>query len=386
MVRTDVMVAGLGGMGGHVLENVVREPTVSKIVAVDVDEGYGIQKTYTAMLGANHLGLYPDVKFYKMDLYEDVGKNAELIKRVNPRVIISNVAMISPGGRRKVLPPEVNDKLHSDFVEGPWLPLQLRLPYRLMRAVKAANIDTYVVNVSYPDAVGPALKTQGLAPTVGFGNIDNVAVMIRQEVAEREGVKAHSVMPFLVAHHFVNVWLVWGKPDPDKFCPYFLKIFVDSRDVTSKYDTNELMKTCREGNKQLGFGGPNYVAIGASGVKNALALIQDRQILTHAPSPNGMVGGYPVRLGADGAKVVLPEGITEKEALKINLEGQRRDGIEEIRDDGTVIFPDRAVEKIYEILNFRLKSFKVNEVDEVAEDLWGKLRELAKKRGYWDRA
>jgi len=84
--------------------------------------------------------------------------------------------------------------------------------------------------------------------------------------------------------------------------------------------------------------------------------------------------------------VVLPAGITEKEALKINLEGQRRDGIEEIRDDGTVIFPDRAVEKIYEILNFRLKSFKVNEVDAVAEDLWAKLKELAKKRGYWDRA
>jgi hypothetical protein len=100
MVRTDVMVAGLGVMGGYVLENVVREPTISKVVAADVNEEYGIQKTYTAMLGANHMGLYPDVKFYKMDLYEDIGKNAELIKKVNPRVIISNVAMISPGGRR----------------------------------------------------------------------------------------------------------------------------------------------------------------------------------------------------------------------------------------------------------------------------------------------
>ncbi len=380
MPRTDVMVVGLGVLGGNALQNLVREPSVASIVTADVKEEYGIQVTNTALNGAGHLGYFPDVRFRKMDLYDDIEKNAEIIKEVNPRVIISTAAMISPGGRRRVLPPEVVHELHEVCVEGPWLPLQVRLPYRLMRAVKEANIDTFVVNGSYPDAVGPALKTQGLAPTVGFGNLDNLAVMIKQEVAEREGVKPRDVMPFLVAHHFCTVWLVWGGPEPDKFCPYLLKIFVDSKDITGKYDTDELMKTCRAGHKRLGFGGPDYPAVSASGVKNALALMQDRKILTPAPSPNGVIGGYPVRLGSDGPRIVLPEGITQEEAHKINLEGQRRDGIEEIREDGTVVFPDKVVEKFNELYDFRLESFKVEEVDKAAEELWAKMQEVTKRR------
>jgi len=380
MKRTDVMVVGLGAMGRMVLENVVRVPSVSKIVAADVNEEDGLRIMNTAVTGANHLDYFPDVKFRKIDLYDDVEKNAALIKEVNPKVIISNVAMISPGGRRRVLPPHIVHEMHEVCVEGPWLPLQLKFPYHLMRSVKEAGTDTFVVNVSYPDEVGPALRTQGLAPTIGYGNLDNVAVMIKKEVADREGIKPRDVTIYLVSPHFSNVWLVWGKPDPDKFCPYFLKIFVDTKEVTGKYDTDELMKTCREGNKMLGFGGPGYPQIAASGVKNALALIHDKQILTHAPSPNGMIGGYPVRIGADGPKVVLPDGITEEEAININLEGQLRDGIEEIRDDGTVIFPDRVVEKVDELFNFKLKSFKVQEVDEVADELWAKLQEAARKR------
>ena len=380
MKRTEVMVVGLGLMGGMVLENLVRVPGISKIVAADVNEENGIRVMNTAVTGANHLEYFPDVKFRKMDLYDDVEKNAALIEEVNPEVIISNVTMISPGGRRKILPPEIVYEMHGVCVEGPWLPLQLRLPYRLMLAVKEAGTDTFVVNVSYPDAVGPALRTQGLAPTIGFGNLDNVAVMIKKEVADREGIKPRDVTIYLVSPHFSNVWLVWGEPDPDKFCPYFLKIFVDTKDVTDKYDTDELMKTCREGNKMLGFGGPGYPQIAASGVKNALALIRDKQILTHAPSPNGMVGGYPVRIGADGPKVVLPDSITEEEAIDINLEGQRRDGIEEIRDDGTIIFPDKVVKVIDKLFHFKLKSFKVQEVDEYAKELWAKLQEAARQR------
>jgi len=43
MKRTEVMVVGLGLMGGMVLENLVRVPGVSKIVAADVNEENGIR-------------------------------------------------------------------------------------------------------------------------------------------------------------------------------------------------------------------------------------------------------------------------------------------------------------------------------------------------------
>ncbi len=43
MKRTEVMVVGLGLMGGMVLENLVRVPGISKIVAADVNEENGIR-------------------------------------------------------------------------------------------------------------------------------------------------------------------------------------------------------------------------------------------------------------------------------------------------------------------------------------------------------
>ena len=381
MSRTDVMVVGLGEMGRMCLENLVREPTVSKIAAADIAEEQGTRIVNNALIGASHFGYFPDVEFHKMDLYEDVSKNAEIIKEVNPRVILSNVAMISPIARRRLLPPEVVERIHEVTMEGPWFPLQLRLPYHLMQAVKQANIDTFVVNVSYPDAVGPALKTQGLAPTVGYGNLQILADNIRQEVANRENVKIRDVMVFLVSHHFSVVWVVWNKPDPDKFCPYFLKIFLNARDITDKYDTDELLKTSRPGYKQLGFSSTAYYSSNAAGgVEDALALIQNRRALVHVPAPNGIVGGYPARLGSDGPEIILPPGITMEEAQEINLQGQRRDGIEDIKDDGTIIFPDGVVEVMTELFSFKVKQFKVPEVDLVATELWQRLEEAAQKR------
>ena len=71
-------------------------------------------------------------------------------------------------------------------------------------------------------------------------------------------------------------------------------------------------------------------------------MLRDTNKLTTAPAPNGMFGGYPVRLGAGGPQVVLPEELTMEQALKINVEAEKFDGIEMIKDDGTVIYTDES--------------------------------------------
>jgi len=78
-------------------------------------------------------------------------------------------------------------------------------------------------------------------------------------------------------------------------------------------------------------------------VKNILAILNDTRELTHAPGPNGLPGGYPVRLSAKGAEVVLPEELSLEEAVRINEEAQKFDGIQEIKNDGTVFFTEKAV-------------------------------------------
>jgi len=380
MQRTDVMIIGLGTVGLGALHYLFLEPGISKVVTADIGED-GLGKTHLALNVANQLGCFPEVEFRQMDVFGSIEKNAEIIKEVNPKVIISGISVLSPRAIRRALnAPELYAEIIEVCGAGLLFPMQLRGMYHLALAIKEANIDTFVINSSYPDGVGPALRTQGLAPTVGLGNIDILAPSIRREVADREHVKPRDVVMFLVAHHSSFMWLVAGRPEPDKFCPYFLKAFVDSKDITDKYDTNKLLKESVAPHVQLGLGAPEYPMVSASGAKNALALMLDRKVLTHVPSPNGMPGGYPVRLGAEGAKVVLPEGITEKEAIEVNLEGQRRDGIEEIRDDGTIVLMDRAADELKKVFDLRLKSFKVKEIDDVANELWVRVQEVGKRR------
>ena len=117
----------------------------------------------------------------------------------------------------------------------------------------------------------------------------------------------------------------------------------------------------------------------SSQCKHALAMLNDERILTCAVSPDGLVGAYPVWLGADGPKLALPDDISLDEAVKINLGGQLRDGIEEIRQDGTIVFPDEVVKVAKDIFGFECKSFHVTEVDEVAAEQKRKFDETVKK-------
>ena len=118
--------------------------------------------------------------------------------------------------------------------------------------------------------------------------------------------------------------------------------------------------------------------VAASGIKNALALLHDTGLLTHSPGPQGLPGGYPVRLRASGAAVVLPAGVTMEQALAFNKAGQRGDGIERIEADGTVVYTDKAVQIIKEIMGYELPSLQFDECDEQAAELIARFKALLK--------
>lgn len=375
MGQTDVMVVGVGGIGGWCVEFLTREPSISKLVAADIRADYGRQKLNTAVSGANQMGYYPETEFVQMDLLADVSKNAEIIAKVNPRCIINCSTMLTWWAPSALL-AEALKPLTDVAALGPYVALHLRLVYHLMLAVKASGLKPYVVNGAYGDATSPAMKTQGLETTVGMGNLDNMGVLVRKQVAEKEEVKPRDVLIYLVAHHFNNVW--FSKEGPGPRPPYFIKIFVGEKDVTEKYDTFELLKNTAAGRMRLGGSGCDS-QVASSQCKHALALLNDSKILSLAPAPGGLPGGYPVRIGADGAKVALPDGITLDEALKINLAGQKRDGIEEIKDDGTIVFTEPVYEAAKKVYNFDCRSFNIKDVDAVSTEQFAKFKELLSK-------
>jgi hypothetical protein len=176
MSRRTIMMVGLGELGGHVLEMLARTPGNRRIITADVDEDRAYRKTNIAIYGASQMGFYPDIEYTKIDL-NNIPQTAEIIAKCKPDVIYS-AATLQSWWVITTLPKSVFDDLDKARF-GPWLPMHLSVVYKLMQAVKQTGMDIKVVNSAFPDACGPILKTRGLQPTVGIGNVANPVPAIR---------------------------------------------------------------------------------------------------------------------------------------------------------------------------------------------------------------
>ena len=373
MARTSIMLIGLGDLGGHVLEMLVRVPGNRRIITADTNEDWGYRKTNIAAFGASQLGFYPEVEFTKIDLY-DVEQTTKTILKFKPEIIYSAVSLQS-WWVINTLPKEVFDRLDKARF-GPWLPMQLTLVYKLMQAVKNTGLDVPVINSSFPDGVHPILAKVGLAPTIGIGNVANPVPAIRSSIAYRLGRPMKDITVFFVAQHYVSHYLPrFGTAGG---APYYLKVIVDGRDVTKELDVNEVFKEIPTRFRRPG-GRDGQILTASSAAGIILAMADDTGSFMHAPAPSGLPGGYPVRIGAEGGKVVLPSDLTLEEAIRINEEGQRFDGIEKIDEDGTVHFTANSVAIVREMIGYDCKVMKLNETEERSKELGSKFKEFAKR-------
>jgi hypothetical protein len=121
--------------------------------------------------------------------------------------------------------------------------------------------------------------------------------------------------------------------------------------------------------------------VAASCLKNILAIYNDTGELTHAPGPQGLEGGYPVRLSRRGAEVVLPKGMTLAQARALNVEAQVYDGVQDIKDNGDVVITDESHETFRDMLGYELRTISVATAYEQAMELRAKFHEFARKHG-----
>lgn len=369
--RPDILVIGLGGVGSWVLELLARTPGISYIVGADFNVEWGHRKVYTVASGAALQGLYPRLDFEQIDL-RAVEATAETIHRLQPRLIFNAATQQTWWIRRTHLSTEQADRL-AEAGAGPWLPTHMALARKLMFAVRDSGWQGPVINSGFADASNAVLAKRGLAPTAGLGNIDLIIPNIQLGVAQRLTVAASSVSVYAILHHYhVSAFHHTSLDVP----PYFLRILVGDREVTGQFDTDRLLYEV----SQDRLSGEHVNAmVAASGVKNALALLGDADLITHANGPQGLPGGYPVRINAAGVEVFLPEGVTLEQAVRINEVAQRGDGIDRIEDDGTVVYTDKAVEILNEVLGYELTPLRFEDCDVRAAELIDRFESLARQ-------
>ena len=376
--KEKIMLVGIGELGGIVLEYLCRIPGICDIITADYNEDWGIRKTNSAILGASYMGLYPSITFHHLDVL-DIGKTAEVLREINP-VIIYNGTTLQSWWVVNELPPDVNAKLYREKCGlGPWESMHLALTSKLMKAVEMSGIETCVINTSFPDVTNPSLDRVGLAPTVGIGNMDLIVPYIKKATAEMLNVPMSNVGVEMVAHHYHCY--AWCRAGAGSEVPHYLKVFVGREDVTDRLgDRKQFVAELAKRGMRPGGRHGQFVVAGSS-VRNIMAILNNTGELTHAPGPQGLEGGYPVRLSRKGAEVVPPKDMTLEDARALMLEAQQYDGIQEIRDNGDVVVTDEAYETFKEMLNVDSRVITIEDSYEQAMELRAKFEEFAARHG-----
>jgi len=373
MARKTIMMVGIGDLGGLTLEMLVRMPGAYRIITADIDEERGYRKTNIAAFGAAQLGFYPELEFTKIDLNK-LEQTAETIAKYKPDVLFS-AASLQSWWVITTLPKNIFDELDKARF-GPWLPMHLSVVHKVMKAVKMTGLDIRVANSAFPDACGPILKTRDLEPSVGIGNVANPVPALRASIAHHLGVPMKDVQVYLVCQHYFSHWI--PRFGNDGGAPYYLKAFIGGKDVTKDFDVNKVLADIPTRWRRSG-GRDGQILTASSAADITLAMIEDKGKFTHAPSPGGLPGGYPVRVDAKGAYPALPNDITVEEAIHINERGQACDGIERIDSEGTAYIADWSHQIMKNMIGFDCPVMKLDDMDEIAAELGSKFKAFAAK-------
>jgi hypothetical protein len=376
--KEKIMLIGIGELGGIVLEYMARIPGMCDIVTADWNEDWGFRKTNSAILGPSYAGLYPNITFHQVDLL-NIGQTAETLEKIDP-TIIYNATTLQSWWVVNELPPDVKAKLYKDKCGlGPWAAMHLALTAKLMKAVEMSGIHTYVVNASFPDVTNPSLAKAGLAPTVGIGNMDLIVPYVRKAASERLDLPMSNVSIEMIAHHYhcYN----WCRNGTGYEAPHYLRVYAGKEDVTGQLGDMKQFIAELPARAMRPAGRHGQFVVAASSVKDIMAIFNDTGELTHAPGPQGLEGGYPVRLSRKGAEVVPPKGMTVEQARGIMLQAQQYDGVQEIKGNGDVVVTDEAYTNFKQMLNVDCRVITIEDSFEQAVELRKKFEEFAEKNG-----
>lgn len=376
MKSERIMLIGVGELGGIVLEYLCRVPNICEIVVCDSNEDWGLRKTNSAIEGAALMGFYPKIRFQPIDV-TNIDQTAEILRKYKPKVIFNGTTLQSWWVINE-LPVEVSAKLYKiNCALGPWVAMHLALTSKIMKAVKAAGIETHVVNSSFPDAVNPSLTKVGLSPTIGIGNMGLVIPYIQKAASEILGLPMKTIGVEMIGHHFHCYY--WCRSGNGYGAPYFLKVYSGHSEVTEQLgDMNAFIAELpKRGMRPAGRHGQFVVA--ASCTKNILSIFYDTNDTVHSPGPNGLEGGYPVRLSRKGAEIVLPKGISLADARKINVAAQKFDGVENINDNGDIVVTEEAYSTFKQMLNIDCKKITIDDSYDQALELKRKFHEFVRR-------
>jgi len=263
------------------------------------------------------------------------GQDAEALKalltRFEPELIVQCATLLSPFALRDVPSGAAQAVLKGGFA----LQLAAQLPVvrTLMQALRELGMQCPVINCSYPDVTHPILAAEGLAPTIGIGNVAIMAMWYERNLA---GASEATLQ--VVGQHV-------------QLGPCLAGTFAAPATPTPLVYLNEKKLLPEQLLFDAGLkGGAAMNHLAAATIVPILRGHTERDgvVETHAPGVFGLSGGYPVRFVNGELELRLPEGLTLDEAVSFNSLAAKGEGIERIGDDGTLFYTEQAQQSVAE--------------------------------------
>ncbi|WP_368502647.1 hypothetical protein AB3N04_00710 (plasmid) [Alkalihalophilus sp. As8PL] len=373
MENKKLLIIGLGVLGSNILDMISRTNMKHKIIFGGKDPEKMKERVNLAELVANKLGYSPKLSVCKVDL-DNIEETIETLDRLKPDIIFNATSLMSYWVPT-TLPKEDFAKLYYAYT-GWQTPTHLTLTYKLMKAVKLSSLDIKVINASYPDVVNPALRELDLSPHVGIGNVSNIVPTIKKAIALATSFNITDIEVFITAHHHFSYKL--PNVGNSERLPHHIAVTHKGKDITSQIDLDTIYSIIPEKLKRTrGLVGMSMTA--ASSMNIILEFLNETGRSVHAPGVNGLPGGYPIRITQGEMKVDFKNNLTLERALEINQLGQVLDGVKEIKD-GRVVFTEREMEVVKQILGYECHSMKIEECEYWAKETLSKMDEKQRSR------
>jgi hypothetical protein len=362
-----LMIFGAGKLGGPLIDLMAMRYPNHRYVLVARSPEIAERRLNLVRYVVSQWGLYPELHWVTTDLL-DVDRTAEQIQKYQPDVIF-NAATPFAWWNVNSLPSNLS-RLANEAGHGVWGALDCVPPMKLAEALSEADAHPIYVNGSYPDMVNAFLWALPHAPVVGIGNISNVVPGLRLAYARLLKVNPNDTRIQLVCHHFtsLNGPTIGGSGG----APYHLVVSTKDDRVVYKNIEDAPFALVKSSVPRLrGLEGQGVTVSSAATV--LAAMMNGTESRHHTPGPLGLVGGYPITVNSDGIVALdLPSEIESSEAMGINEEAQKFDGVEAARPN-SIRLTKSANAALEEIVGITLPEITYDNVLSYAKEIMQQL-------------
>lgn len=349
MAGCDILISGTGGFAARIAFDIAAtaDDAVEVIIAGRNRERLNWLRT-AANARAALFGKKARFATHAIDLLAPDASDA-LLAATDPRIVVQAASIQTS----QVIAQSGNawTQLVAEGGLSATAVFQALISARVAAAITACGKPVTLVNCSFPDVVNGIIVALGHAVACGMGNVAILSNVFAGSAATPPGADLK------VLAHYQNL-AAWRRR-PEERGGRAPRVWLDGAEVADVYGRFADIQLTPE---------PVIEISGASGVPMLLAMAARRPWRGHVPGPNGLPGGYPVRLSDGALELDLPSAVAEAEAIAWNASFEEENGLV-VSPQGHVSFTGILGDRLADHVPALRKGFLVRELETVCEDL-----------------